>query len=63
MDETGTRKEQDKDWTGTGLKKFSGWWVGGLQVKIVSVHVLHFSFFSLCHSVYIEGTGRGARQL
>ena len=51
MDKTGTRKEQDKDWTGTGLKKFSGWWVGGLQVKIVSVHVLHFSFFSLCHSV------------
>ena len=34
-----------------GLKKFSGgWWVGGLQVIIVSIHVLYFSFTP----VYVE---------
>ena len=35
---------------------------GGLQVKIVSVYVLYYRFSSLCQSVYIKGTGRGARQ-
>ena len=53
-DKTWIRQGQDRDnMVGTkeaqhrvrGLKKFSGgWWVGGLQVIIVSAHLLYDSF-------------------
>ena len=36
--------------------------MGGLQKKIVFVHILYFSFFSLYQSGYVRGMGRGARQ-
>ena len=45
-------------WIRKNLEKFSGGggggWVCGLQVKIVSVHVLYFSFFGLSQSGYVS---------